>query len=397
MTKYSIKICLLVICFSVSYITSKGNDTLLATQLLERIKILQPANAGVFPKGVFPSYRTYALNKDRQKADINIFFTGLISLTLQNLQKYFTPYQQKIATDIIKSANTASVKFKNRMGRDTYNFWPTDTPQIFPNSGWMNWFNKKQALPDDMDDTVILLMALNAHDSTAKTVHSIMQNFTNTGDKPVNITYKDYRTIPAYSTWFGKKMPVELDVAVLSNILYFVNKYNLDWTNADSASLALIIKSIENKKHLTDAGYISPQYHSSSVILYHIIRLMQLKPIPSLEKFRLILIKDTQELLASTSNFIDQVLLQTSLTRLGISTSTITIKSKFPLQTIIEDDSFSFFLANMASILPNKLNKTLEGIGAVKFYYYCPAFNNLLLLENIILQQHAVSSSELRN
>ena len=117
MNRYSIKICLLVICFASSYFTSKGNDTLLATQLLERIKLLQPTSAGVFPKGIFPSYRTYALNKDRQKADINIFFTGLISFTLQNLQKNFTLYQQIIAADIIAKANAASIKFKNKKGR----------------------------------------------------------------------------------------------------------------------------------------------------------------------------------------------------------------------------------------------------------------------------------------
>jgi len=385
----------MVICFSVSHFTSKANDTLLATQLLERIKLLQPASAGVFPKGVFPSYRTYALNKDRQKADINIFFTGLISFTLQNLQNYFTPYQKKIATDIIMSANESAIKFKNQKGRDTYNFWPTDTSQIFPNSGWMNWFDKQQALPDDLDDTVILLMALNVTDSTAKIVHGIMQNFTNSGDKQINNTFKNYRTIPAYSTWFGNKMPVDFDVSVLSNVLYFVQRYNLDWTNADSSSVALICKTIEEKKHLTDAAYISPHYHSSAIIMYHLSRLMQIKLIPSLEKYRISLINDTRQLLATSDNFMDQVLLQTSLMRWGIRPQSITINSDKPLQIIIEDESFSFFIANMASMLPDQFKKVAGSLGVGKFYYYCPAYNNLLLLENIILQQQqAVSLHE---
>ncbi len=394
MTKYGIKIYLLVICFSLSYFTSKGNDTSLATQLLERIKLLQTSSTGVFPKGVFPSYRTYALNKDRQKADINIFFTGLISFTLQNLQKSFTPYQQKIATEIITAANASAIKFKNRKGRGTYNFWPTDTPQIFPNSGWMNWFDKQQALPDDLDDTVILLMALNVQDSTAKNVHHIMQGFTNSGNKQVNNTFKNYRSIAAYSTWFGNKMPVDFDISVLSNVLYFVQRYNLEWTNADSSSLQLICKTIEEKKHLTDAAYISPHYHSSSIIMYHLSRLMQLKPISSLEKYRYSLIKDAMQLLASSDNFMDQVLLQTSLMRWGIRPPSITINSDQPLQIIIEDESFSFFIANMASMLPNQLKKAVGSMGAGKFNYYCPAYNNLLLLENIVLQQQQVSLHE---
>lgn len=394
MTKYSIKICLLIICFSSSYFTSKGNDTLLTAQLLNRIKLLQSSSTGVFPKGVFPTYRTYALNKDRQKADINIFFTGLISFTLQNLQKNFTPYQQKIANDIIILANTSAIKFKNRKGRDTYNFWPTDTPQIFPNSGWMNLFDKQQSLPDDLDDTVILLMALNANDSTAKTVHNIMQKFTNSGDKKVNNTFKSYRKIAAYSTWFGNKMPVDFDVSVLSNVLYFVQRYNLEWTKADSSSLTLICKTIEEKKHLTDAAYISPHYHSSSIIMYHLSRLMQIKPIPSLEKYRYSLINDTQQLLATADNFMDQILLQTSLMRWGILPANITINSNQQLQTIIEDESFSFFIANMASMLPDQLKKAAGSMGVGKFYYYCPAYNNLLLLENIVLQQQAIPLHE---
>lgn len=394
MTKYSIKICILVGCFSASFFTSKGNDTLLATKLLERIKLLQPENGGVFPKGIFPSYRTYALNKDRQKADINIFFTGLISFTLQNLQKYFTTYQQKIATDIIVSANASAIKFKNRKGRDTYNFWPTDTPQIFPNSGWMNWFDKQQALPDDLDDTVILLMALNADDSTAKRVHRIMQNFTNASNKQVNNTFKSYRSIAAYSTWFGEKMPVDFDISVLSNVLYFIQRYNFEWTNADSSSLVLICKTIQEKKHLTDAAYISPHYRTSPIILYHLSRLMQIKLIPSLEKYKPDLIKDAQHLLVTSDNFMDQVLLQTSLIRWGIRPQTITINSNQPLQTIIEDESFSFFIANVASMLPNQFKKVAGRMGVGKFYYYCPAYNNLLFLENIILQQQAVSLYE---
>ena len=390
MTKYGIKIFLLVISFSVSYLISKGNDTLLSTQLLERIKFLQPTSAGVFPKGVFPSYRTYALNKDRQKADINIFFTGLISFTLQNLQKSFTPYQQKLASEIIDAANASAVKFKNKKGRDTYNFWPTDTPQIFPHSGWMNWFNKQQALPDDLDDTVILLMALNVQDSTSKNVHSIMQGFTNSGNKQVNNTFKNYRSIAAYSTWFGNKMPVDFDVSVLSNVLYFVQRYNLKWTNADSSSLILICKTIEEKKYLSDAAYISPHYHSSSIIMYHLSRLMQLKPIPQLEKYKYILINDAQQLLASSDNFMDKLLIQTSLMRWGILPASININTDQSLQSIIEDESFSFFIANIASMLPNQFKKAVGYLGAGKFYYYCAAYNNLLLLENIVLQQQQV-------
>lgn len=370
-----------------------GNtDTLMATRLLQRIAALQPKEDGIFPKGLFPSFRTYALNQHRQKADINIFFTGLISFTLKNLRKDFTPYQQKIADSIIVAANTSSVKFKNRKGRNTYNFWPTDTPVIFPNSGWMNWFNKQQALPDDLDDTVIMLLALNATDSVAKNVHNLMQAFANNGQKKVNNTFKTYRDLGAYSTWFGKKMPVDFDVSVLSNVLYFVQYYDLPWTAADSASLQLIEKLTEAKKHLTDASYISPHYSSPAIILYHISRLMQLKPIAPLEKNRESLIGDARKLLENPLPFMDQVLLQTALMRWGVQPAIIQINQKKSLAELIEDDSFSFFIANMASMLPDGLKKTAGAAGVGKFYYFCPAYNNLLVLENLIWQNRQAVS-----
>lgn len=107
-------------------------DTTIVTQLLHRIDQLQVKENGVFPKGLFPSYRTYALNQDRQKADINPFFTGLIVFTLDRIKDQLTPYQQKLVEQISSNAKPVFTKFKNRKGRDTYNFWPTDTAQIFP-------------------------------------------------------------------------------------------------------------------------------------------------------------------------------------------------------------------------------------------------------------------------
>jgi hypothetical protein len=378
----------LLICLFVLLNNCKANDTIVSLQLLTRIANLQNKESAVFPRGIFPSYRLYALNKNRSKADINIFFTGLISFTLQKMRTYLTPYQQSIAEQIIASGNEPAIKFKNQKGRNTYNFWPTDTPRIFPNSGWLNLFNKKQALPDDLDDTVIILLAMHAQDSIAKQVHELMQQYTNSGKKKVKNTFKAYRNIPAYSTWFGKKMPVDFDVSVLTNILYFVQHYNLPWSKADSASLVFIQKVIEEKKYINDADYVSPHYSSSTIILYHISRLMSLKPIPELDMYKDSLISFTKGKLLKTNNFLEQILLQTSLMRWGVQPSeVITVKNNSELINRIEDEDFSFFIANMASMLPNELKKTAGAIGLGKFYYFCPAYNYVLILENLLEQK----------
>lgn len=384
--KYAKKIQLLVSVLLLSTVMY-ANDTLITGQLLQRITQLQAKESSVFPKGSFPSYRIYALNKDREKADINAFYTGLVAMTLQDLSPRLSTAQQLQAKQIINNSFPVYTKFKNQKGRPTYNFWQTDTPRIFPNAGWLNAFDKAQALPDDLDDTVIMLLALNAPDSTAKKVHALMQQFTNNGEKRVHNTFKDYRNIGAYSTWFGKKMPVDFDVCVLANILYFVQRYNLEWTAADSASLQLIEKVLAEKKHITDAPYVSPHYSRLPNILYHLSRLMSVKPIASLEKLKPQLIEDAKNALAKTNNFMDEVILSTSLLRWGVEPPLMKVHEANSLEELIEEGSFSFFIANMASMLPDPLKQWMGGAGVGKFYYDCAGYNNLLVLEYLSMKK----------
>lgn len=361
-----------------------AQDSIVISQLLRRIDQLQVKESSVFPKGSFASYRLYALNKDREKADVNAFFTGLIGFTLKDLQPHFSRVEQQLSDKILQNSLPVYPKFQNRKGRPTYNFWPTDTPRIFPNGGWLNVFDKPQALPDDLDDTVIMLLALNAPDSVARQVHALMQGFVNNGQKPVKNTFRDFREIGAYSTWFGKKMPVDFDVCVLANVLYFVQRYQLNWTAADTASLQLIEKVLEEKKHLTSAAYVSPHYSKLPIILYHLSRLMSVKPIPSLEKYRPLLVEQAKEASNNTTDFMEQVILSTSLLRWGVQPPALKIYTEGSLTELIEEGSFSFFIANMASMLPDPLKQWMGGAGVGKFYYDCDAYNNLLVLEYLV-------------
>lgn len=382
------KYCFIGLCIFFFFISSvRGADTLISYKLLQRIEQLQIKESGIFPKGLFPSYRIYALNQHRQKADVNIFFTGLIAFTLRDLMPNLTTHQQKIAQRIIYQSIIASDQFKNRKGRNTYNFWPTNDPQIFPNSGWLNLFNKSQALPDDLDDTAIMLLALAADQPTVSEVHQMMQRYINGGFSKINNTFPEYRNIPAYSTWFGEKMPVDFDVCVLANVLHMVQTYDLTWTKADSSSLDLITRVIKDKKHLTHASYISPHYSNPSIILYHMGRLMRNKKIDALEALKPQMVEEAKALLLQSDSFLEQVILSTTLLKWGVKPTVVTPKNISSLLELTEDESFSFFIANMASMLPDQLKKLAGKTQVGKFYYYCPAYNNLLVLEHVITTQ----------
>jgi hypothetical protein len=355
--------------------------------LLTKIQSLQQANTG-FPPGIFPSTRVYAYNKNNIKNDPNVFFTGLIVLTLKKYQKQCTPYQQSVINQIAKDAMVSAALFKNKQGRDTYNFWRTDTPQIFPNAGWLNTFDKSQSLPDDFDDTVILLWAQEVARELAAAIHDTMQLFANTKGKTVKNTLKAFETLPAYSTWFGKKMPIDFDMAVLCNVLSFVNAYNLKWTSSDTASLQLITTAIQNNWHIGKANFIAPHYAKPAVILYHIARLLDAgkqQNIEALMALKPSLLHSADSLLAKSVDPLETVLLQSARLHFG-GTNNVDASNIVTAQTIdpaaIEQSTYPFFIANMASMLPSPLKRPLSKLAFAKFEYRCPAYNLALLWEN---------------
>ncbi|MDP1843000.1 MAG: hypothetical protein Q8K64_06220 [Sediminibacterium sp.] len=370
---------------------SFANDTLQVTQLLNRIQQLQSSQQDIFPKGLFPCYRMYALNKDRAIADPNIAFTGYITYTLKALMPKLTPYQQLIAKEIIAQSLPVFEKYKNKKGRNTYNFWPTDTLAFFPNSGFLTNFTKTKSLADDLDDTSLILMGLSADSSIAQEVHTIMQQFIKKDKQEINQFFKEYQHIVTYSTWFGKKMPVEIDVSVLCNVLLFVQTYQLPWTKTDSACLKLIVNIIKDKKHITDAPYMSHYYPTSALILFHVARLMNKKAIPELDALKPQMIQEALDLFAQSNSFMEKVILTTTLLRWNTIPPQQTIVHANTLTELVEDDqSFAFFIANLAYLqlkVPDGVKKWAGKLGIGKFYFFCPAYNNMLLLENLVWQQ----------
>lgn len=360
-----------------------STDTIWSYQLLTKIQALQQTNTG-FPPGIFPSTRVYAYNKNNIKNDPNVFFTGLIVLTLKKYQKHCTSFQQGIINQIAKDALSQVGLFKNKQGRDTYNFWRTDTPQIFPNAGWLNKFDKSQSLPDDFDDTVILLWAQEVSRERASAIHDTMQLFANTKGKTVKNTLTAFETLPAYSTWFGKKMPVDFDMAVLCNVLSFVNAYDLPWTGSDSASLQLITTAIENNWHMRKANFIAPHYAKPEVILYHIARLLKSgkqQNIEALMALKPSLLQSTDSLLAISKDPLETILLQSARIEFGGIAGDVQTPQAFDTAAIEQSD-YPFFIANMASMLPNPVKRPLSKLAFAKFEYRCPAYNLALLWEN---------------
>ncbi len=372
--------------------TSIANDSTYEKQLMQRIYSAQSTGRGYFVKGLFPSYREYYFNRGTFKKDDNIFFTALVVSTLKDLNPGLSNHSKILSESIVDNASPVYQKFQNRRGIPVYSFWMTRPKKYFPNTGWLSFF-KTNALPDDLDCSSVVLQALNAPHKIVKEMHDYIQAYTNGKTKKVVSTFSSYKKLPAYSTWLGHKVPIDFDICALTNLQVLVHKYNLEYTTADSASLKLISESIRRKQYQTHPQIVSPYYFKASVILYHISRLMSSKFIPELEQYRAQLIADAKLNYMQQQNFLDKVILSTALLRWGVKLPADQLEKDINNYCTSPDEEFVFFVANMAAMLPNPLMRVMIRSNIGRFDYHCPAYNDVLVLENLILRKNFIKEN----
>jgi hypothetical protein len=359
--------------------SSRAQDSITIDHLLDRIETQQLKRNSFFMDGIFPSYISSSRKFKTRKKDNTIFYNALIVYTLKENYSRFSSEQKTVCDSIIERSARALPGFKNKT-RNTYNFWRTDTAFRFPYSWWLPLFRGKTTLPDDMDDTVLGLMMLDGNNS-AETLHSLMQSYTNS-DPPLKTTFRIYENDAAYSTWFGKKVPVVFDVSVLCNVLSFVQKNNLKWTKADSASLQLIVKTIQRDDEIKHPSFVSPYYCNTSTILYHLARLMSIKPIGNLEELKPRLITLAQQRLQSSGNVLEKIILSSSLIKWNVTPPALNLDMNDI--SSIEKNDLPFFIGNIPSYFRQPWKQNFINFRLLMYNHYCPAWNDCLLLEYLL-------------
>jgi hypothetical protein len=365
-------------------LSSRGpsTDSSLVHALLKDIAGRQVSAAGFFRAGAFPSTRVHATRPGLIRPDNNIFFTGLIGLGLRDLQKDLQGPDKALCDSILERMQQAVPFYRNASGRLTYNFWQTDPPLIFPGDPLLRYLNRSHALPDDLDDTAILLLALERGDS-AQVVKSLMEAHANGRSGIVHSSYLRYRKAGAYSTWFGKRMPVDFDFSVLCNVLYWVRANHLSLSAVDSATVDLIRDMVVRELPVKDPAYASPHYARTPVLLYHIGRLLGSFSIPALDTLKPLLIKEARTALTQAKDPMDRVLLSTTLLRLGASDV-----PPVSLDSLDEaDPEFVFFIASFSDYFRNPFRRVFLHTRFIRYEFQCVAYNRFLLLEYLVLRK----------
>lgn len=362
----------------------QSQDSINISKLLNEISVLQlKADDKNFYAGTFPSFRENGGYPHNYVEDYNIFYSAVIAFSLKNMLPNFSDQNKLIAEKIISNVIGAYPHYQNIETVPFYNFWPRGK-KILPNTYIWQHITSLLDRGDDADDTAIMLMSMNADSNKNNIVKSRMIAVSNlaTKHRRINTTKKKYSDYPAYSTYFGIKSPPDFDFGVHCNILYFMLHNKLPFVKQDTATILLLQKMIGEKAYLKFPLFISPYYATPPILLYHVARLMGKFKIPELEKYRSQIIDDLKTELDKSENILDRILISTSLLRMGEKISEL----KFTDDDFekISDSKYAFFQARAAYNFPTMLKKIFLHFSYINYYFYCPAFNKMLLLEYLV-------------
>ena len=191
-----------------------SQDTATIHFLMKRIYEQQVKTDEYFMHGVFPSYISGTQKFKQRKKDNTIFYNVLIDYLLTDYQDLLSPENKILADSIKKHTVQLLPQFKNIKGRNTYNYWRTDSSFKFPYTWWIPLLRGHVTLPDDMDDTVLGLLAGDAPDSVAEEIHRLMQQYTNQSDKLKTTLFILSTSVITFLSWGGTNWPPSFQYAL---------------------------------------------------------------------------------------------------------------------------------------------------------------------------------------
>ena len=198
--------------------STETQDSVLS--LLRDLASLQSEGDSIYPKGLFPSQRYHTFLPYKREDD-NLFFTASVVHILEGLKSGFTSTEKFVVDTIISKGLKAYPVFRNKDGLDTFNFWQTKPSKHFPNGWFMHRFKHFQ-IPDDVDDTALVLLTESAGKKRVALLREKLKQHANLAYKRAFNPLRKYHDLKCYSTFFGKKMYIEFDLCVLSNLMRLI-------------------------------------------------------------------------------------------------------------------------------------------------------------------------------
>ncbi|MCY7351201.1 MAG: hypothetical protein LH606_11115 [Cytophagaceae bacterium] len=350
--------------------------------LIRRIADAQSDGTPTYRKGLFPNWRRHRWLPYR-RADTNVFCTAITLFTLRQIRERLSPEAQKIVESITRFGQDTYPAYRNPRGEPTYNNYETRLGGHFQNGTFFHRFRHFK-LPDDIDDTALIYLTNPSLDQTdVLTLKELLPNHANGTQRWVKNTLPAYRHLRAYSTWFGQRMNIDLDVCALSNLFLLIFRENLPLNRFDEDSLAFIRQVVLSDEYHHRPFDVSHHYPRPALIFYHVARLLSACDPSQLSGCREKLLIDGPKLLEENLQFFDRVIISTSLLKLGASVPVLTR----PIDFENELNRYAFFVGCM--LTPFEQPAWLYSLAhypITHFHWVCPAHSLTLWAEYLSLR-----------
>lgn len=350
--------------------------------LITHIATLQTTQSGPFSDGLFLSYRVQPQWLGYRRADDNVFLTACTVFTLQGIRDRVSAESQRLVDQIADRAAQAYPIFQNKDGLNTYNFWPTRPSRHFPNGHVLHRFDHFR-IPDDIDDTALIFLTRPPGYETLLWLKDKLAQHANRSQLTIRNTFAEYRRLRAYSTWFGKNMPIDFDACALSNMLYLIFRYDLPRNQYDTDSLTLLADIVKSGRYVSHPFRCAPHYARTPLILYHIVRPLAAFQLPELIAVQPQLRADAKAQLLLATHPMDRVILSTTLLRLGENPPVLDL-------TGIEQSfsTFHFFIAGLLTAYEHPVLNQLASSSLVQMRWICEAHCWALVAEYLVSLLH---------
>lgn len=224
-------------------------------------------------KGLFPIAR----HLDRlpyHRPDSCIFGAATIARILLDIQPFLSPSDARLSEEIRHQIATHYLKYHHPSRPGTFNFWH----KAFPN-GWLLHRMRHFHLPADIDDTALILSTGTFSPEHHRLVYETAQEHTEIARQrqrwPIRPTF--YRFVQnqdlIYQTWFGVRMPLELDVCALCNwMTWVVERGFYGESPSDQATTDFLLEVLNSSEWIDHAPQVSRHYGRPAWIAYYAAR-----------------------------------------------------------------------------------------------------------------------------
>ena len=351
-------------------------------ELLLLLQEIQSKGSNGYPRGIFPSQR-FQPKLDIVREDDNVFFTACIVHILQDLVHKLDSNEQAIAQQICTSAIAAYPLYKNKDGRDTYNFWKTKPSGHFPNGNWMHRYDHFR-IPDDIDDTALIFFTENASKERVGLLRETLKKHANLSYQQAKNPPKNYRNLKVYSTFIGKKMYIEFDVCALSNLMRLILKHFPNELNEyDWDTLQFIYDVVQKEEYERIPFQVAPQYTTAPIILYHLARLLPYLP-PEYSLIQSKVMTSLQSWWEKLPIGMEKLMLENELLKQNGSMAPTGVYTR----DVTKNKDFFYFIAGLLTAYEGGQLQKIAESPWTHLRYRSEAFNLTLLLENAVLRRN---------